>query len=202
MGSTRTEIANFAITHIGIGKAISDLDTETSTEANICRRFYDTARDATLKDFNWGFATKYEELGLVSENPTIEWAYSYRYPSDCIFLRRILSGIRNETRQSRVSFKLSRDSAGILVYTDEREACAEYTERVTDSNLYPSDFILAFSYRLAHYIIPSLTSGDTSARRDAIFKLYLQELSLARSGSYNEEQPDELPDSEFIRARD
>lgn len=202
MGYTRTEIANFALSHIGTGKQISDLDTESSNEAKLCRRFYEISRDSTLKDFQWGFATQYADLALVSENPTIEWNYSYRYPSDCVLVRRILSGIRNETRQSRVSFKITRDSSGRLIYTDEQSACVEYTQRVTDSGQYPDDFVLALSYRLSHYIISGLTTGDTSKRRDNIFKLYLQELSLARMGSYNEEQPDELPDSEFIRVRD
>src|SRR5688572_11149621 len=110
--ASETEIANLALSHLGVGKEIANLETERSQEAVACRRFYDTARDATLRDFSWPFATKIAVLGLIEADPNDEWDYSYRYPSDCLQLRRILSGVRNDTRDSRVPFKLAHDDSG------------------------------------------------------------------------------------------
>lgn len=203
--ATKTELANMAISHLGVGKEIANLDTEQSEEAVACRRFFDTARDATLRDFPWPFATKIASLGLIedlSSNDTEEYNYSYRYPSDCLDIRRIKSGIRNDTHQSRVRYKILKDSAARIIYTDEQNAEAEYTEKVTDPSFYPPDFQLAFSFRLAAYIAPRLAKGDPFNLRKQAMDMYYVEISRARAASENEEQKDELPYSEFERSRE
>lgn len=201
MAST-TEIANLALAHLGVGKAISTLDTEQSEEARVCRLFYDIARDATLKDFPWPFATAFAAVGLVEEDPTDEWAFSYRVPSDCLHVRRILSGTRNETRQTRVPYKLGVDSAGGLLYTDAEDAEIEYTVRQDDPGRYPADFVLAFSERLSAYVAPRLTAGDPFKLSEKVLRLYFLEMSNARANAVNEQQDEELPKSELERARE
>lgn len=191
-----------ALSHLGIGKEIANITTEQSQEAAACRRFYDTARDATLRDFNWPFCSKIIALSLIEEDPTDEWKYSYRYPSDCLHLKRILSGARNDTHQSRVEFKILKDSAAHIIYTDIENAEAEYTERVSDPSFYPSDFQLALSYRIAHYIAPRLTKGDPFKIKADMMKLYDLELSRAQATALNEEQQATAPDAEFIRIRE
>ena len=71
--ATETQISNIAISHLGIGLEIQNLETENSAEAKACRRFYETSRDAVLGDFEWPFATKIIELNLVEEGPNTEW---------------------------------------------------------------------------------------------------------------------------------
>jgi hypothetical protein len=188
--SSETEISNIAISHLGISKEIANLDTEASTEAKACRRFYDICRDTVLRDFNWPFATKSVALGLVGEDPTTEWQYSYRYPSDCIKLRRIFSGTRTDT-----------NSSGRLIYTDEQNAVIEYTEKVTDPTHYPPDFILAQSYRLAFMIAPRVSKGDPFKLGPAAYQMYLKMVGEAQANSWNEEQIDKKADSEFITTR-
>ena len=90
------DIWNTALSHLGISKEVASVD-ESSAEAKACRRFYDTTIKAVLKDYSWPFASKIATLNLITANPNDEWAYSYRYPSDCLFFRRILSGNRNDT---------------------------------------------------------------------------------------------------------
>lgn len=202
--ASKTEICNIAISHLGIGKEIANISTEQSDEANACRRFYDTARDAALRDFPWPFATKIVSLSLIEtfSGGTYEWTYSYRYPSDCLDAKRIKSGQRNDTRQSRVPFKILKDSAARIIYTDEENAELEYTQRVEDPSFYPPDFIMAFSFRLAAYIAPRLTKGDPFQLRRQAMEMYDLEISRAKAGSTNEEQPDQLPNSELERARE
>lgn len=200
--STKTEIANIALSHLGVGREIANIETENSQEANACRRFYDIAREQVLRDFNWPFATKEAALGLVSSNPTTEWTYSYRYPSDCLKLRRIFSGLRNDTRQSRVPFKLVRDDAGRLIYTDQIDAFMEYTYSETDASRFTPDFVQALACRLAAYMAPRLTSGDPFKMGERAYKLYIVEITRAQASADNEQQDEEKPQAEWINDRD
>jgi hypothetical protein len=194
------EIVNLALGHLGTSKEIALL-TEVSDEARFARRFFETARDATLRDFPWPFSSTFVTLGLVATDPTEEWGFSYRYPSNCLTMRRILSGLRTDNRQSEASFKIGSDASGKLIFTDIQDAQAEYTVRVTDALQYPPDFVLAFSLRLAMYMAPKLTAGDPFRLGLRAAQMYLSELSKARATALNEEQPDEEPLSEFERSR-
>lgn len=200
--SSSTEIANLALSHLGIGKEISNIETDQSKEAVACRRYYTIARDATLRDFNWPFATKIAALGLVEEDPNSEWDFSYQQPSDCLKPRRILSGIRNDPRDSRVPYRLAQSDAGNVIFTDKEDAELEYTLRVEDVTYYPPDFVLALSYRLAGLIAPRITGGDNFQIGERAKNEYKAEISSAARTSLNEEQVEQDPDSEFIRARD
>jgi len=189
-----------ALGHLGIGKQIASL-TEKSAEAAACNRFYEQSRDEVLRDFPWPFATKILALGLIEEDPNDEWDFSYRYPSDCMNFRRILSGTRNDSRQTRVSYRLANDVSGRLIYTDEEDAVGEYTEHVTDTALFPPDFVSTVSMILAAYIAPGLTAGDPFKMGERAIKLYEYQRNKAQGNATNEEQNEEQPDSEFIRER-
>lgn len=202
MASSKTEICNLALSHLGIGSELSNLDSDSGQEATSCRRFYETTRDEVLRDFSWSFTTKFATLALVEEDPTTEWAYSYRVPSDCLMLRRILSGIRNDNRQSRVPFKVAQDASGLLVYTDMEDAVIEYTVRVEDTSLYPPDFTVALSYKLAFYVAPRLTKGDPFGLRKSAMDMYQYTLAKAAANNNNEQQDEEIPQAESIRARE
>lgn len=199
--STQVEICNLALSHVGVGKEIATFDTEKSQEAQACRRFYDPARLAALRDFAWPFATKFVTLGLIKSSPTTEWAYSYQYPSDCLKFRRILSLIRNDTRQSRIPFRFVYGQSGQEIYTDQDSAQAEYTVDVNDTSRFPPDFVIALSYRLAAMIAPRVTGGDPFKLGPQALQLYALEISKASANAANEEQEEESPDSEFVRAR-
>lgn len=202
MASSNTEIANLALSHIGVGKEIANLDTEKSQEAVAIRRFYDTLLDRTLRQFPWPFARKEIALALVRETPDGEYRLEFRYPSDCVWFRRVKSGIRTDTRQTRARYRISRDDSGLLILTDQENAEAEFTFRETDTGRYPSDFTMAFSYLIAYTVAPRLTKGDPFKLQRSVLGLFFQEVSAARAAAANEEQLDEQPDSQFIRERE
>jgi hypothetical protein len=197
-----TQIANIALSDLGTGKQIANLETEKSTEANVMRQFYDLALDTTERDFPWPFTTKFATLDLVEEDPTSEWKYAYRYPSDCLKLRRILSGVRNDNRQTRVPYKIGHDNQGQLIYTDKADAEIEYTRRVTEASRFPADFTLAFGHRLAAYAAPRICGEDPFKMGPRAMQLYLFEIATAKASSQNEQQDEEEPEAGSIRARD
>lgn len=199
--ASKVEICNLALSHLAIGKEIANFETEKSEEANSCRRFYSIALETTLRDFPWSFTTNIAALALIKESPNDEWGYSYRYPSDCLNIRRILSGVRNDTRQSRVPYKIAQDASGLIIYTDQADAEIEYTVRAENPLFYPPDFVMAFSFYLAFLIAPRVSGGDQFKLGDRALKLYLIEIGKAVSRNVNEQQAEEDPDSEFIRER-
>lgn len=199
--ASKTEIANLALSHLGVSKSIGNLTSEQSAEAKACRRFYDITLKTTLRDVEWPFATVVVDLGLTASNPTEEWDYSYTYPSECERFVRILSGKSNDTRQSRVPYEIYNSNSSRVIYTNEENAQAEIVKLVEDPGFYPSDFQLALSYRLAAYIAPRLTNGDPFNIMNKVMDMYTAEIDKAKANSLNEEQPKELPDSEFVRAR-
>lgn len=199
--TSTTQIANLALSHLGVAKTIGNLDTESSSEASVCRTFYENTRDLVLRDFEWPFATRTVSLGLVEEDPTSEWAYSYRYPSGIVKFRKILSGTRNETNDTRVPYRVASDDTGLLIYTDKSSAEGEYTKLVTDVSLYPPDFVMALSLRLAFYIAPRISRGDPFKMQEKVLNNFFIEISRSSATAVNEEQEEKEPDSEFIRSR-
>jgi len=197
-----TDICNLAISHLGISKDIANVTTEQTAEAKACRRFYDIAREAVLKDYNWPFATKIATLNLVEEDPNDEWAYSYRYPSDCLYARRILSGVRDDSELTRVPYKITQDSQGLLIYADEAQAQLEYTLNTENYDLFSADFKLALSYRLAHYIAARITAGDPYGLGDKCLQKYVLEIQRASANAFNEDKSSLPLTTDSIQARE
>jgi hypothetical protein len=198
---SKTEICNLAISHTGSGKAIDDFDTDSSEEAVVCRRHYATVRDMVLRDFQWPFARKNVALALVEENPTSEWYYSYQLPADSLLFVKILSGIRNDHSDSVIPYIFAHGTSGTVIYTDRQEAEAMYIARIDDVQRYTPDFINAFALRLAMTILPRLSGGDPNKMMPSIAQLYEFEIEKARGAAGNEQQPDPLPETPSIRAR-
>lgn len=202
MASSKVGIVNIALSHLSIGKTVAVLETEKSEEAVTARLFYDVAREATLREFPWPSSSRVIAIALVEEAPNSEWAYSYRYPTDCLKIRRILSGIRNDTRQSRIPYRILSDEQGSLVYTDKENAEIEYTVNAVSPQFYSADFVMAFSLYLAHLMAPRLTGGDQFKLGARALGLYDLEISRAVKNAFNEQQIEEPPESEFIRDRE
>lgn len=199
---SKTEILNLALSHIGSGKEVSNIVTEQSEEARAGRRFYGIARDTTASAAPWPFLTKIAAIGLVEEEPNTEWAYSYRYPSDCIYIRRILSGIRNDNRQTRAPYKIAQDSGGLLLFTDERDAVIEYNVAANNPQFFSADFTMTISLQLAGLMAPRLTGGDPFNLGERAFSLWRLAISEAMARAFNEQQDEEKPESEYIRGRE
>lgn len=202
MANSTTEVANLALSHLGVGTRITAL-TERSQEAQACAQFFDACVRAVLRDFSWPFATKIIDLVQVESDPNVEWSYSYRYPSDCVKFVRVLSGVRNDTRQTRVPTRVVQDddTTGKLLLCDRVDAQGEYVYYVSQIERWPDDFVLAVSFRLAAYIAPLITGADPFKMRPQAMQLYGLEVGRAEANAANEEQVEDLPDTEMINAR-
>lgn len=194
--ASKVTICNMAIAALGVGDLIVNVDTERSAEARACKLFYPEVVKEVLRDAPWTFATKTVDLSLIEENPTDEWAYSYTYPVDCVMARRIPSGLRTDTRKTRVPFRIQEGDASSIIYTDLPSAQLEYTRLVDDPSRFPSDMAAAVAYLLGVRIAPMVTGGDAFGIIQKVQALYDRQILKAKSNAANEEQPDVEGESE------
>jgi len=109
---TDTDICNLALGHLGhsVEIATNAVLTERSKAARVFRRILSSTRQEVLRDFPWSFATGFAELTLIEEDPTNEWAFSYRLPADCVRARRVFADIgRKQGLRKRVAFRVVSD---------------------------------------------------------------------------------------------
>ena len=77
----------------------------------------------------------------------------------------------------------------------------EYVMQQDDNGFFPADFAQMCACLLAFYIAPALTAGDKFKLGDRAYNLYLQARNRAMGNAMNEQQPDMLPEAEYIQAR-
>ena len=199
--SSIAEICNLALGNIGIQKTIVNID-ETSVEAKACKRFYDHSRKVALRDSPWPFATRFITLALVEENPNGVWAYSYRYPSYCEKVRRIIPSSVSVDTNYRDPYTLSNDASGRLIYSNQINAIAEITYNITDTTLFDQMFVDALSWAIGMRIAPSLTGNNHKLVMSNAYKMYIKSIEDAANSSFNEENISREPYSETIQARE
>lgn len=205
---TKTNLANIALGHLGHAIPISDLDTDTSAEASALRLFYEIALEEMLRSFSWPFATKVAAMQLVEENPlededtTERYLYSFRYPSDCLYFRKVINGLISESRLSRVHYKIISDSQGKLLLCNIEEPCCEYTATFAkEPGRWDPDFIMAFAYRLASYVAPMIIGNNHQVVSERVLFFWNMSNKLAQANALNEEQVPQEPDGELVLSR-
>jgi hypothetical protein len=199
---TKTSICNKALAHLAITTQLTDVDTDTTVEAKVCRLFYENARDECLRDFPWPWATRVELLANQTTEPNDEWAYQYDYPTNVSRLVRIFSGVRPESRSTRIPFRVVTDGTFRYLWTSMDAASIEYVEKVTSPSRYPADFVQAMTLKLAAYIAPALTGGDPAKLGIRALQLYEYQMGRALTNAANESQVEVDPESDFILARE
>ncbi len=204
MATSAVAICNLGISRIGISAAIASL-TESSQEAVACNAIYEQVRDQVLRDFPWPFANKFVALGLVTvagDEDTLpawgnDWAYAYRFPSDCIKLQRLTTGDR--TGKTRIPYKLGNDDSGRLIFTDQADAVALYTKRFTDPAHFDATFASALAWKMAVELAAPL--ARSASERERAEGSYAKEIVQARVDALNEEVEDDAGEASWIADR-
>lgn len=226
---------NLALSRIGSTQQITSFN-DGSNEAAQASLWYPQVRDSLLNDFPWPWTEAYVPLVEVAGPETTEqranavWYRSYRYPSDCLKMRRIVRtpypittsppqttgtvAINYACNQAwrravgdayPVSYALSNDATGRLIVSDQygpNGLTAVYTQGVTDPTQFSADFVDLLVWRLAVEFAMGLAFSD--AKRQWAEKMYLSVKNAARAATMNETQSD-IPfvtwQSQMVRAR-
>lgn len=206
MGYTKTELVNMALAHLGVGQGIDDFDTDTSAEAGYARQFFDIVRDQVFRDFPHPWAMRQAALALVNDDEDVaysdEYFYAFRYPADCLHFNRLVTGSVPELHGDRVPFRQSYDAEGKLILTNVGSSIVgEYTALVTDTTLWPSDFSMCVTLRLAWRLSSTLPRGDVFGLGKRALQEYMMETERSRANAANEEEPEAPADAPWISGR-
>jgi len=201
MPVSKVQICNMALAKLGVKRPITSL-TENSQEAKQCNLFYDQCVDRVLRDAPWAFATRYEAGQLVAEAGAQAWAdqwgYAYRYPTDCLFVRRIATEAGRLVADPP-EFAIGNDSAGRLIFTDQQDATIEYTARMEDPTRYDPAFVDALVWKIADAVaMPLSVSDGLRARADQMYRVAISE---AKAIAANERRRGADPDFGSIASR-
>jgi hypothetical protein len=191
---TKTQICNLALTHLG-GRLLTDVDTETSQEAILCRTWFDIVREEILREHIWNFATKRSALSGATDLTTTSLSgYDYQYliplPADYIRIVKV-EDVESE-------FNVEYDG----IYCDYANPLVRYVYDNTTYTTWPKNVIAAFSYLLASYIAQGLTGPAGAAVQ--LRELYNRTIAKAkRYDSYESREKivDKDEYSEIIRFR-
>lgn len=191
------DICNLALSLIGKGSIASFNDASLRKEARECRIHYEPARDATLRDHEWGFASRQDALVEVSDTSVTGWDYVYIYPSTCLCARRIYGLASSDPIP--FSEGLSSDLNTKYILTNEGSAELSYTARVTNTEVFDSLFVTMLAYRLAAELAGPLR-GDPNLAKWAR-QVYEIERMRAQSADANESREAPSTRSSFLSAR-
>lgn len=130
-----------------------------------------------------------------------DWDYAYRWPSDCLFARRLVpdGGRGRVFNENPIPYRVGRDKNGLLIYTNQVDAVLEYTCIDCDALWADDLFIDAFTWRLCAIVSPALSRVPNMAT--TAYALYEHTLARAAAVSTQEHQPEKHGDSEWINGR-
>jgi len=198
--TTKTDIANMAFGHIEITKFVDDVDTSKSVDAKVFNLFYPNAVKEMFEQYRPDFVQKYDNLALVETAPNDDWAFSFRYPGDCLFFKRVVSGGGRPGvgEFDSIPYSIGHDNTGKLVYTDfSNVVTGQYIQDFTAVNDMPAGVIKGLSYEMAALIAPGL------AKKAPFNSLGLAEkyMKIGMATQKKEKGQGAWPESSAIRAR-
>ena len=184
MATSKVQIANLALIHVGAG-TITSL-TQDTPEARAVNAVYDLMRDAVLTDHPWNFAVKRVAPSLDATTPVFDFTYRFDLPTDYL---RLLS-IEDNPR-----YKIS----GQFIECDSNAIKIKYIAENDIPGEYDSIFVTALALRIASVIAERLTQSGTLAKE--LFEAYLKFMRDAKSVDAQSDEPDNLEADEWIDAR-
>tara|TARA_R110002020_G_scaffold61731_8_gene165810 strand:+ start:446 stop:1033 length:588 start_codon:yes stop_codon:yes gene_type:complete len=184
MATSKVQIANLALVHVG-GSAIISL-TDDTNEARAVNQVYDLVRDAVLSDHPWNFAIKRVIPSVDAGTPVYDFAYRFDLPTD--YLR--LVGIEDNP-----DYKIS----GQFIECDSNPIKIKYVGENDTPTEYDAMFVMAFALRLASTIAERLTQSSVLSKE--LMEAYQFAIRDAKTVDAQSDQPDTLETNEWLDAR-
>lgn len=197
MGTTVVKICNTALGYAGVSEQIQAI-TDASTSAEQCSLYYDDVVQLVFEAAFWPELTAYATLALVEEEPNNDWGYAYRWPADCLVVRRIVTGMGRQDPDPP-DFRVGSDDQGRLLFCDLDEVTIEHTANRTDPARFSAHMADAIAWRLASVL--AITLSKIEGREKYCASRANVALSQAVARSLNQQQRPRELDAEHIRAR-
>lgn len=201
----KVDICNLALSNLGVSQFITNLETEKSLEAIVCRKWYEPAMRFVQRDFDWNFNRRRMNLAVFTGTVPDPWQYMYIYPSDCEMIRAICPyGVRTPRIDQRIPYEVAveadPDGKDIkVIYTDQDAAVVRYSKYITDTSLFDSQFVVAASYLLSTFIAAPLAVKFDIV--DRARNAYVGMKAVAGASNNNEAEEGPEPETESIAFR-
>lgn len=200
---SKAKIFNIALGALLLSRQITDADTDTSNEAKVLNTHWNTALRSALEDMDLDSTATEVTLELIEEDPTDLWGYAYKYPSNCSFLRRIVSGERMDNRSSHIPKRVAMHDGVKAIFTNEVEAKAEIIPHDFPLGSLSANAGLTIAYKLALLAAPLATGKGAQRLIEAIEKKY----AIAKAEAQDQDRRenfnfvDDEIESEFVEER-
>lgn len=198
--ATDEDVVNIALSHIG-AKAISVLDTDTSSEAVEARRIYYNARDRLMRSHPWNFITLRVELTDSGTDPVFGWDNGFLLPSD---LLRIISVHATNDNLDQPKYRLEKQSISAtltdVLLINSSTCFIRYVYLETDPAKWAADFQDALAWQLAAEFALALPVSGT--KYDKMLDRAEKSLLYAKSVDGFEDYPEQLPEGSWVTDRD
>lgn len=185
------DIINLALSHIA-QKPITQaqLNGNLTVQTQAALRVWAFVLKETLRGYDWGFARVEEALVAVAAATyePVNYEYAYVYPANCLAIRRIFNASTSEkTIGEKFMEVYDVTNAAKRIVTDASDAYIRYTYYLTNTTLYDSYFVTAFSHRLAAELVIPLNGDKEMAKGQiAIFNNLISEAHRHSSSESNE----------------
>lgn len=216
-------ICNLALAHLRT-QSINSLQ-DPSVQAQYCKLFYPVARDAVLQEHNWNGSHKLATLAVL-DNDTYDvfnWVYAYAYPTDCLHINRLVPNyeanastadglawrpeyhqdmINQAVSAANVPYEIFNLDGTKVIASNDKELRVDYRARITDTELFSPQLVLALSYHLAtHLAVPIIGADAGRAMRADALNLYQDAINQAKVSNLNEAGAGPQRESEYVTVR-
>lgn len=196
---TPVTIANMALSEVGAKTVSSLFPSDGTPSASIILTYYDLALEQTLVSHKWNFSIK-RVASQAARATAPAWGYTYAYTYPTNALRVLAIGKNGYTVTDPWEAEVAQENDDRIIVTDLAPPIdIMYIYRVTNSQVFSPQFVLAFSKLLKSYIARQIT-GKTEAKQEAIAE-FREAIAMARSIDGQEgSTPDYTPgDLEEVR---
>jgi len=196
-------IANLALGALLLERRITNLETEKGNEATVLRTHFQTALKSALADMDLDSTSGYAVLEKVLTFPDNGWEYAYKYPENCAFLRRLLSGVDKDNRSTFIPKKVRVFNGQQVIICNQDAATAEIVMSDVPLNTLSASAEMAIAYRLAALSAPLITGKGAKTLMEQIDNKYKMAKSEAQEQDRNEnfQFTDPEIDSEWVEFR-
>lgn len=182
--ASEVDICNLALSHLGDNATVATINPpDGSAQADHCARFYPMARDALLEMHTWDFTVSRMALALLSTNAA-GWAYTYAAPSNVLSLISILDPAAPDDYSAATppsslyeapilavgqyspqpfQAEIDETTGADIILTNQVNALARYSKRVTDTTKFSPTFVRALTWLLASELAGPVVKGEAGA---------------------------------------
>lgn len=200
---TKAKIYNLALGALLLSRRVIDPETETSNEVKTLNLHWETALYSTLQELDLDSTSEDVSLELLDILSSGPWRYVYKYPSNCIFFRRIDSGQLTDNRNTHIDKEVKVYNGKKSIFTNQVNAVGKIISKNLSLDILNPKAGLAIAYNLAILSSSLITGKGAKTLKKDIMDWYSMAIVEAQKVDHRENfryEP-EWQRSEFVEVR-